>query len=182
MAVMRHLLGGQLVPLAASERLLLTEFFGGTLYLNRLQLRQGGILSWLCTRVVGNTIYFDHTRPIALLRQQPRGQSLLIHEAVHVWQFQHLGPGYIMGSLLDQGRYALATGHRHGAYRYRLEEGRRLVGYRPEQMAQLLEDYFRRMRFGDESSTHCFCLNYQELGRARADELAAQLHRQLWEG
>jgi hypothetical protein len=74
-----------------------------------------------------------------------------IHELTHVWQgwHGHLGWGYMIASVVAQGRAFVARGDRRVAYEY--EPGRPWRSYNVEQQAQLVQDWFARgMRRDDE--------------------------------
>lgn len=60
----------------------------------------------------------------------------LIHELVHVWQFQTNGASYISKAL------AAHAAKGDGAYLYTLVEGRALGDYEVEQQAEIVEDYY----------------------------------------
>ena len=80
----------------------LRNVFGDSLSLYNVRIIDGrsGIFA-LSGRAftLGNTIYMKkETRP-----------SVLIHECVHVWQYQHLGPRYAMDALGAQLKYGMAA-------------------------------------------------------------------------
>lgn len=68
--------------------------------------------------------------------------SMLIHELVHVWQYERYGSAYISEALWAQ--------HWGGGYDYggieplkMYSEGKRLAAFNFEQQADIIEDYFR---------------------------------------
>jgi len=68
--------------------------------------------------------------------------SMLIHELVHVWQYERYGSAYISEALWAQ--------HWGGGYDYggieplkMYSEGKRLSAFNFEQQADIIEDYFR---------------------------------------
>jgi hypothetical protein len=82
---------------------------------------------------------------------QPRVRDTFIHELTHVWQGYHggLGWGYMVGSVIAQGRAVITRGDRHSAYAY--EPGAAWGSYNVEQQAQLVQDWFvKGMRADDE--------------------------------
>lgn len=170
------------LALLAEERALLEEFFGGGLDVDLLCLYEGGIYSLGSTRVFKNGIYFQRSLGFPRLRETPFGRSLLIHEAVHVWQYQKVGIRYACGSIWEQLTSTLATGSRRGAYRYRLSPERPLSSYGYEQQAQLLQDYYLRRWHGEERESFRHCEDYQALGRSRADAIAERRRQELREG
>jgi hypothetical protein len=138
------------LELLPEERDFLAGFFGPGLDLARLRLREGGPAAWGSTRAVGQTIFFDGRTRFAAQRHTPRGRSLLVHEAVHVWQYQHVGWRYAVGSVSEQARAWLRTGSRRGAYLYRLSPERLFQTYGYEQQAQMIQDYFDLTHCGDD--------------------------------
>ncbi|QRN95076.1 hypothetical protein JRI60_39255 [Archangium violaceum] len=85
--------------------------------------------------VLGNTLHL----PDAEYERFARGQnpSLLVHEATHLWQYQHHGWSYAVEALWAQG---LGDGY---DYVKALREGKPWRKMNPEQQAQLLQDAFR---------------------------------------
>lgn len=69
--------------------------------------------------------------------------SLLIHELVHVWQYQHFGLAYIPRALRAQRSNA---GYNYGGVaqleRYRMQ-GKTIFDFNFEQQADLVSDYYR---------------------------------------
>lgn len=169
----------KLLSLLPEEASLLEEFFLGGLDLGRLRLYEGGVYTWGSTRVVGDGIYFEPALGFARLRQSAFGRSLLIHEAVHVWQFQRVGYRYAAGSVSDQLWATLRTGSRRGAYEYRLAPERPLWRYGYEQQAQLLQDYYLRRWHGEERYSQIHALDYAALGPRAADEIAERRRQEL---
>jgi len=170
------------LTLTTEERTLLADFFGSALDLDRLRLREGGLVAWGCTRVLGNTIYFDPRVQFPATRRSPERQALLIHEAVHVGQFQQQGWAYALRSLGEQGRAWVRTGSRRGAYHYTLLPERPLGAYGIEQQAQLLEDYFRWRWQGDGRGLRTHVQDFALLGPERAALLLEARFRDLGEG
>jgi hypothetical protein len=72
--------------------------------------------------------------------------ALLIHELVHVWQYQRLGFRYIPQALRAQ---ASGAGYDYGGtealYRAR-REGKTLFDFNLEQQADIIADYFRLLQ------------------------------------
>lgn len=92
-------------------------------------------------RTVGNNIYIpnDFTIDDAYYAQT------LIHELVHVWQYQHTGTSYISRSLVAQIGGAL-RGSRNIAYDYRLSAGDSFYDFNPEQQGLIVENYYSMLR------------------------------------
>lgn len=167
------------IPLLEEERALLSEFFLGGLDLSRLTLQEGGLASLGSTRSIFGVISFEPRLDFRRLRSSPFGRSLLVHEAVHVWQHQRVGPRYALGSAWDQLRATLRTGSRRGAYLYELRPERPLLSYGYEQQAQLLQDYYLRRWHGDEAYSRLHARDFDHLGRAEADRIAEQRRQEL---
>ena len=90
-------------PLTARERAILLRVFGHSLDYDRIRVAAGkaGLFSALNTRsrpfVIGFNIYM----------LKPFSSGTLVHECVHVWQYQHGGTRYIGNSIIHQlyGRF-----------------------------------------------------------------------------
>ena len=67
--------------------------------------------------------------------------SVIIHELVHVWQYQHGGWGYVPGALKAQ---ILGDGY---DFAKALREKKPWVKMNPEQQGQLIQDAFRGVYF-----------------------------------
>jgi hypothetical protein len=63
--------------------------------------------------------------------------SIIIHELIHVWQYQHGGWGYIPNALLAQ---VFGEGYDFGKA---LRQGKPWAKMNPEQQAQMIQDTFR---------------------------------------
>jgi hypothetical protein len=72
---------------------------------------------------------------------QGANMSLLVHEAVHIWQYQHRGWGYVAEALWAQG---FGEGY---DYVKALRAGRAWRKMNPEQQAQLIQDAYRSSYF-----------------------------------
>jgi hypothetical protein len=67
---------------------------------------------------------------------------VLIHELMHIWQYQTQGSSYISSSACAQVMATIASGDRNAAYDY--TPGRRsLSDYNAEQQAHIVEDVFK---------------------------------------
>jgi hypothetical protein len=89
---------------------------------------------------VSNHVYMDNRyREDYTQDPDPKLHALLIHELVHVWQFQNK----IYNPLVE----ALSLNLKHKfnyneAYEFHLEEKKDLMGYGLEQQAEIIEEYF----------------------------------------
>ena len=73
--------------------------------------------------------------------------SIIIHELVHVWQYQHGGWGYISNALLAQ---TFGDGYDFGKA---LRQGKPWAKMNPEQQAQMIQDAFRGVYFDTLGAT-----------------------------
>lgn len=123
-------------PLLESEREVLLEIFGDSLQLDPIRVVK---THWLnAPTVLGHTI---RVRPGYDFSGSHR--AVLVHEAMHLWQYQHLGTGYITDSVYHNLRSLMRTGRRALAYlNYQLHEDARLSDYTVEQQATLVADYY----------------------------------------
>ena len=119
------------------ERAMLRREFGPGLDLEAIRIKEcADVLSaGAPARTVGNTIYVSS-------KKSPAALTLLAHEAVHAWQYQHGGTQYIAGSLEAQGAAGLTGGDRNGAYEFAepIAKGRSFRDLNPEQQANLMEE------------------------------------------
>ncbi len=80
----------------------------------------------------------------------------IIHELTHVWQYQTKGMGYVSDSVFHQGKAALFSSSRGGAYSYTITPGKALHRYTAEQQASIVEHYFASSKLRQD-------LGYQKL-------------------
>jgi len=123
-------------PLDEREEAVARSVFGEHLYYRRVRLDERAFLGprqWrLCY------VSFFHVNSWG-----PMDDALLVHELVHVWQYQRLGFRYIPQALLAQASIA---GYDYGGadalYKAR-RAGGRLSDFNLEQQADIIADYFR---------------------------------------
>jgi hypothetical protein len=127
--------------LVASERNLLREVFGDSLALDPIQVIE---TRWLnAPTVLGQTIRIHRGFTFT-----GRHSSVLVHEAMHIWQFQHLGTGYITDSAYHNLRSLMRTGRRTLAYvNYQLGAASRLHDFTAEQQATIIADFYELTHF-----------------------------------
>jgi hypothetical protein len=124
-------------PLTADERRLLRAVFGDALALFNVRIVEGkaGVFDVNDRAfVLGNTIYCKRTDP----RARP---DILVHECVHVWQYQAIGARYTTDALGVQALRGAA------AYDWQAELARgrsRWDDFNKEAQAQLIQDLWRQ--------------------------------------
>lgn len=112
-----------------SERALLIRVFGEALDLDPIRIKAGrsGVASVTNRPFVhGHCLY---------LKSWALTPPVLVHEAVHFWQYQHGGADYMLESLLSQ---AFGRG-----YDWQPDAGRPWAELETEQQAAVIEDAFR---------------------------------------
>lgn len=133
-------------PLTAREQAILLRVFGHSLDYDRIRVAAGkaGFFSALNTRnrpfVIGFNIYM----------LKPFSSGTLVHECVHVWQYQHGGNRYIGNSIIHQ-LYGRFIDKRYDPYRW--EEPLQACGgdwqalQSVEAQAQFIQDVFELGKF-----------------------------------
>jgi hypothetical protein len=113
--------------------------------LDVVEIRRGSFLSGGATpRTSGNVINMSDDQFVGnTLTLAPDGALTLIHELVHVWQYQHGGFSYVESSLVPQ---AVATSRgisRNAAYNWRDSVNNRIPWeqWNAEEQAQCISDY-----------------------------------------
>ena len=155
--------------LTAQETIELRRVFGPAVDLGKVRVKEGGsgLLTAFSPRpfCMGNTIYIP--RPDKSPRQR---LSTLVHEMVHVWQFQNGGTTYVSSSIHGQtagAGYDFASGVR---------EGLPFDAMGAEQQAQMIQTAFDYGCFGeggrvgwfrDESGLDCTEYLREAMARVR---------------
>jgi hypothetical protein len=136
-----HRVSGRGRPLSAGERALLHEVFGESIDLEPIRVVEA---HWLnAPTVLGNSIRVQPGYAFTGIRS-----SVLVHEGVHLWQFQNLGTGYITDSVVHNVRSLMRTGRRALAYmNYQLQPDSRFADFTAEQQATIIADHFELTRF-----------------------------------
>ncbi|MEM1215165.1 MAG: hypothetical protein AAGJ82_05750 [Bacteroidota bacterium] len=123
-------------PLHTEEIALLRPIFGNSIDYRRVRIDERAFLGppqWHICYVSFYTIN----------AWRPMGPDLLIHEVVHVWQFQQLGSVYIPRALQAQRS---AMGYNYGgapALVNHVRAGGQLTDFNLEQQADIVADYWR---------------------------------------
>jgi hypothetical protein len=80
-------------------------------------------------------------------------KPVLVHETMHVWQYQTLGTSYITDSVYHNASGQIATGNRNVAYmNYRLTPNASITGFSAEEMATIVGDYYELTRIYQNDS------------------------------
>jgi hypothetical protein len=145
----------------ADEHDYVREIFQDSLDLDRVRITRDSLVSAGAPKAVRNTVHlksdWDHFAGDTLDLSEG-GRCVLVHELVHVWQYQNGGLAYIPKSLWAQFVGWRRTGGRSGAYNWRAadEAGLPWELWNPEQQAAAVEQYnrcLRRIQSGRERPT-----------------------------
>jgi hypothetical protein len=142
-------------PLSTQERAAAASVMGDTaIHWDAVRVAEAGILTSIFRRNGGRAFALFHT---VNLPAGPRGRadlSIVVHELVHVRQYERHGSLYIVEALRAQANEGYNYGGPDGLARER-EQGRRYHHYNREQQAQIAQDYFivcRAANAGSEST------------------------------
>lgn len=148
-------MGTHATPLTGTEIAAASQVLGPTaLRYGDIRVAQGGLLrlihAWNGQRafVTFHTVNLPRTGPHA--REH---LDVLIHELVHVYQYERLGSVYSGESLIAQKRTGYGYGGLEGL-RQALREGRSYCAYNREQQAQIVQDYFALLRGGADTADY----------------------------
>jgi len=162
--------------LTLEEKQLLDNFFLGSINVDKIKLNYGAYTNY----TLGNTIYLSDDVHWDAHRDSTYSLEVLVHEAVHVWQFQHhpamLAFGEIDDQLIDP---VVDDREQYPAYHYELSPDRDLLSFGVEAQAEMLCDYFGRVYGDDETPTIVFDDNYGAIGREEADRISERLRWDL---
>jgi hypothetical protein len=107
--------------------------YGESVQFDKVRVKIGGPLTWVYPGItLGNTISFPKG---AYDEDDRKDQALLVHEACHVWQYQHFGIGYIPRSLWE-----LVT--QRDTYVVHFDESKSLREYDIEEQCEITAEYF----------------------------------------
>jgi hypothetical protein len=126
---------GRIRTLTEHEKALARSVFGSTLPLDRIQLDERAY--------IGPKQYrFCYVSFCLINSWEAMPPAVLVHELVHVWQFQRVGSPYILRALLAQ---RTSMGYDYGGTRALIqarERGMGLQAFNYEQQAAIIEDFF----------------------------------------
>ncbi len=107
-----------------------------------VRVSEGRLLSWIFKRNGDRAFTTFHTINLPVEGRHSRSNlNLLVHEMVHVRQFEVVGSVYIWQALRAQR----AEGYSYGGWGQLSDDrhrGRRLKDYNREQQSQIAEDYY----------------------------------------
>jgi hypothetical protein len=139
-------------PLTGAEIAAASQVLGPTaVRWGDVRVAQGGLLGWWF-RLKGDRA-FDTFYTVNLPRSGPHAREnldILIHELVHVYQYERVGSVYGMESLYAQHTSGYDYGGPEGL-RKALAEGKRFCSFNREQQAQIVQDYYLQLRQGAEA-------------------------------
>jgi hypothetical protein len=121
--------------LTAAEEQLLRGIYGTTINYSRVRVDEKALLGPRQYRFCYVSFYIINA-------WGKMHDSLLVHEMMHVWQYQHLGVIYIPKALSAQ--YSLMKydyGGKPGLMQA-AEDGKKLLDFNFEQQAEIITDYF----------------------------------------
>ncbi|MCF8244480.1 MAG: hypothetical protein K9J37_07175 [Saprospiraceae bacterium] len=122
-------------PLSPLEKEMATSVFGNSLNLNAIRIDERAKIG--CQK--RNIAYVSYFTINSWGRLRP---ETLVHELVHIWQYQHLGGAYISRALRAQRSQA---GYDYGgleALRTSMEGNGKITDFNLEQQAEIISDYF----------------------------------------
>lgn len=137
---------GKAMPrkLTAQEKDLLYSVYKDSLDYDAIRIRDGGSSHMVMpSHVINNNIYFKELGPLynsdGTLTWD--GQTF-VHEAGHVWQYQHGGGDYLHKAFFANAKYAITEGDRNKAYEWKdlAAKGVPFPGLNPEQQATVIDN------------------------------------------
>jgi hypothetical protein len=127
--------------LSSQEIELIKSIFGESVDTARIRIVEASIANAPTT--LGNQI---RVRPGYSFGSE-EGQSTLIHETAHVWQYQTQGTRYITCAIYHQVKADIKTGTRNAAYmNYKLNSRSKISNFPAEEQAQIIQDYYEILR------------------------------------
>jgi hypothetical protein len=121
---------------------------------DKVKVAHGGLLK-LAFRVNGNRAFTTfHTINLPETGGHTRANiDIIVHELVHVLQFERVGSRYAGEALGAQESGGYGYGGPDGLRRDR-SSGKRFRDYNREQQGQIAQDYFKRLRANSDTSAY----------------------------
>ncbi len=111
-----------------------------------VRIAQGGVLGWVFSRNGQRAFATFHTVNLPEEgRHQRANIDIVVHEIVHVYQYERAGSRYFAEALLGQREEGYDYGGPEGL-RAAWSEGKRLRDFNREQQAQIVQDYYAAIR------------------------------------
>jgi hypothetical protein len=111
-----------------------------------IRVAEGGVLEWIFAWNGQRAFATFHTLNLPRQgRHQRNNIDIVVHEIIHVYQYERAGSRYFAEALIAQRE----GGYDYGgpdALRSALKQGKRLRNYNREQQAQIAQDYYAGMR------------------------------------
>jgi len=145
-------------PLTGDEIVVATLVLGPqALRFQDVRVAQGGVLRPIFRRNGGRAFATFHTVNLPTTGHHTRSNvAILVHELVHVYQYERAGSRYFAEALLAQHE----AGYDYGgaaALQEARARGRHLRDFNREQQAQIVQDYYmQRRQLGDTSAFEPF--------------------------
>lgn len=111
-----------------------------------IRIAQGGVLRWVFARNGQRAFATFHTLNLPDKgRHQRDNIDIVVHEIVHVFQYERAGSRYFAEALFGQREEGYGYGGPDGL-RLALQQGKRLRNFNREQQAQIAQDYYALIR------------------------------------
>jgi hypothetical protein len=113
-----------------------------------IRVAQGGILAAVFKANGGRAFTTFHTVNTPTVGDHQRSNlDILLHELVHVYQYERAGSRYFAEALLAQRQEGYGYGGDEGLRRARAD-GKRMQDFNREQQAQMVQDFYMYRRHG----------------------------------
>jgi hypothetical protein len=127
-----------------------------------IRVAQGGILRWIFTINKQRAFATFHTINLPEEGHHQRSNvGIVVHEIVHVYQYERAGSRYFAEALLGQHEEGYEYGQAEGLA-LALRQGKRLRDFNREQQAQIAQDYLARLGREDVSAYEPFVEQLRE--------------------
>jgi hypothetical protein len=140
--------------LTPAERTRAKTVYNDTVPLDDVQLFIGSFVAWGAANNTGSPTGVTTMRiihfPDSYSDTDPSDESWLIHELMHVWQGEHVGPAYMAHALIGQATDGYDYGGVPGLDAH-ADEG--LDAFNPEQQAQIVQDFYAAKK-ASQSTVH----------------------------
>jgi hypothetical protein len=111
-----------------------------------VRVAQGGVLTWVFAHNGQRAFATFHTINVPQEgRHQRENIDIVVHEIIHVYQYERAGSRYFAEALVGQKEEGYNYGGSDGL-KAAISQGRRLRDFNREQQAQIAQDYYAGMR------------------------------------